>query len=232
MATNLKLHNCFRTPTGRTLVRRWHPCRLSVQSQCWRTVKPQRQAGRAARLSHTRTGSASFIPTKKAAELGQQGGRRDRHTYETPPQQVAAAESAGDVKGCWRKAWRRSVQERCIPNSGRPWRRSGPHCYGSSRLPSSSSGSNDWSIRNLKNRLSKLEQTKRQLPDLIMGPMGAAVLLTAGSTNPAIQHKRIPGFSRQLPVLLPIFAKQRIAELHGSTLLIQNMSAIQKLAGA
>ena len=28
------------------------------------------------------------------------------------------------------------------------------------------------------------------------------------------------------------FRKQRIADLHGSTLVIQNMSAIQKLAGA
>src|SRR5208283_3983703 len=35
---------------------------------------------------------------KKAAELGRKGGRRNRHTYETPPQPVAAPESAGDVK--------------------------------------------------------------------------------------------------------------------------------------
>src|SRR5208283_1774380 len=34
---------------------------------------------------------------KKAAELGRKGGRRNRHTY-TPPLQVAAPESAGDVK--------------------------------------------------------------------------------------------------------------------------------------
>ena len=35
---------------------------------------------------------------KRAAELGRKGGRRNRHTYETPAQQVTAPESAGDVK--------------------------------------------------------------------------------------------------------------------------------------
>jgi len=35
---------------------------------------------------------------KKAAELGRKGGSRNRHTYETPLQPVAAPESAGDVK--------------------------------------------------------------------------------------------------------------------------------------
>src|SRR5271157_1685654 len=35
---------------------------------------------------------------KKAAELGRKGGRRNRHTYETPPEHVAVPESAGDVK--------------------------------------------------------------------------------------------------------------------------------------
>jgi general stress protein YciG len=35
---------------------------------------------------------------KKAAELGRKGGRRNRHTYETQLQPVAAPESAGDVK--------------------------------------------------------------------------------------------------------------------------------------
>lgn len=35
---------------------------------------------------------------KKAAELGRKGGRRNRHTYETPPQEVAVPESAGDVQ--------------------------------------------------------------------------------------------------------------------------------------
>ena len=35
---------------------------------------------------------------KKAAELGRKGGRRNRHTYETPLQPVVAPESAGDVK--------------------------------------------------------------------------------------------------------------------------------------
>jgi general stress protein YciG len=38
---------------------------------------------------------------QKAAELGQKGGRRNRHTYETPLQHVTVPESAGDVKrGC------------------------------------------------------------------------------------------------------------------------------------
>jgi Family of unknown function (DUF5763) len=35
---------------------------------------------------------------RKAAELGRKGGRRNRHTYETPLQHVAAPESVGDVK--------------------------------------------------------------------------------------------------------------------------------------
>ena len=35
---------------------------------------------------------------KRAAELGRKGGRRNRHTYETPPQEVAVPESAGDVQ--------------------------------------------------------------------------------------------------------------------------------------
>src|ERR1035441_2267011 len=35
---------------------------------------------------------------QKAAELGQKGGRRNRHTYETPLQHVTVPESAGDVK--------------------------------------------------------------------------------------------------------------------------------------
>jgi general stress protein YciG len=35
---------------------------------------------------------------KRAAELGRKGGRRNRHTYESPLQPVAAPESAGDVK--------------------------------------------------------------------------------------------------------------------------------------
>src|SRR5271157_3623906 len=54
-------------------VRRWPPCRLSVQSQPWRSVKPRRQAVRAARLSHTRTGSVFHSDPKKAAELGRKG---------------------------------------------------------------------------------------------------------------------------------------------------------------
>src|SRR5271166_6647031 len=51
-------------PAGH-LERGYYPCHLSVQSQLWRNVKPQRQAVGAARLSHTRTGSASFIPTPR-----------------------------------------------------------------------------------------------------------------------------------------------------------------------
>src|SRR5271166_3069099 len=35
---------------------------------------------------------------ERAAELGRKGGRRNRHTYETPLQHVTAPESAGDVK--------------------------------------------------------------------------------------------------------------------------------------
>lgn len=35
---------------------------------------------------------------QKAAELGQKGGRRNRHTYETPLPPVTVPESAGDVK--------------------------------------------------------------------------------------------------------------------------------------
>jgi general stress protein YciG len=35
---------------------------------------------------------------KKAAELGRKGGRRNRHPYETPLENVTAPESAGDVK--------------------------------------------------------------------------------------------------------------------------------------
>ena len=35
---------------------------------------------------------------QKAAELGQKGGRRNRHTYETPLPHVTVPESAGDVK--------------------------------------------------------------------------------------------------------------------------------------
>ncbi len=35
---------------------------------------------------------------KRAAELGRKGGRRNRHTYETPLQHVSVPESAGDVK--------------------------------------------------------------------------------------------------------------------------------------
>jgi len=44
---------------------------------------------------------------------------------------------------------------------------------------------------------------------------------------------QIIGMSRETVTrTLADFRKQRIAELHGSNLLIQNMSAIQELAGA
>jgi general stress protein YciG len=35
---------------------------------------------------------------KRAAELGRKGGKANRHTYETPLQEVVAPESVGDVK--------------------------------------------------------------------------------------------------------------------------------------
>ena len=50
-------------PERHKFVRRCHLCRISVRSQAWRSVKPQRQAVDAARLSHTRADSAFFIPT-------------------------------------------------------------------------------------------------------------------------------------------------------------------------
>ena len=54
--------NRFRARTTQ-FVKRCHPCRLSLQSQPWRSAKPQHQAVRVARLSPIRTSSASFIPT-------------------------------------------------------------------------------------------------------------------------------------------------------------------------
>jgi CRP/FNR family transcriptional regulator len=51
----------------------------------------------------------------------------------------------------------------------------------------------------------------------------------------ALTHEEIAqiiGMSRETVThVLGTFRKRRIAEIHGSTLLIQNMSAIRKLAG-
>ena len=61
-------------------------------------------------------------------------------------------------------------------------------------------------------------------------------LATANGIKVALTHDEIGqiiGMSRETVTrTLANFRKQRIAELHGSTLRIQNMSAIQKLAGA
>ena len=58
---------------------------------------------------------------------------------------------------------------------------------------------------------------------------------TAHGIKVALTHDEIAqiiGMSRETVTrTLATFRKQHIAELHGSTLLIQNMSAIQKLAG-
>jgi CRP/FNR family transcriptional regulator, cyclic AMP receptor protein len=61
-------------------------------------------------------------------------------------------------------------------------------------------------------------------------------MATAHGIRVALTHDEIGqiiGMSRETVTrTLANFRKQRTAELHGSTLLIQNMSAIQKLAGA
>lgn len=61
-------------------------------------------------------------------------------------------------------------------------------------------------------------------------------MATARGIKVALTHDEIGqiiGMSRETVTrTLANFRKQRIAELHGSTLLIQNMTAIQKLAGA
>ncbi|HZL66569.1 MAG TPA: Crp/Fnr family transcriptional regulator [Candidatus Limnocylindrales bacterium] len=61
-------------------------------------------------------------------------------------------------------------------------------------------------------------------------------MATAHGIKVALTHDEIGqiiGMSRETVTrTLANFRKQRIAEIHGSTLLIQNMSAIQKLAGA
>lgn len=61
-------------------------------------------------------------------------------------------------------------------------------------------------------------------------------MATAHGIKVALTHDEIGqiiGMSRETVTrTLANFRQQRIAELHGSTLLIQNMSAIQKLAGA
>jgi CRP/FNR family transcriptional regulator len=60
-------------------------------------------------------------------------------------------------------------------------------------------------------------------------------MATAHGIKVALTHDEIAqiiGMSRETVTrTLATFRKQHIAELHGSTLLIQNMSAIQKLAG-
>jgi CRP-like cAMP-binding protein len=61
-------------------------------------------------------------------------------------------------------------------------------------------------------------------------------MATSHGIKVALTHDEIGqiiGMSRETVTrTLANFRKQRIAEIHGSTLLIQNMSAIQKLAGA
>src|ERR1019366_6969383 len=60
-------------------------------------------------------------------------------------------------------------------------------------------------------------------------------MTTAHGIKVALPHDEIGqiiGMSREtVPRTLANFRKQHIAEIHGSTLLIQNMPAIQKLAG-
>ena len=61
-------------------------------------------------------------------------------------------------------------------------------------------------------------------------------MATAHGIKVALTHDEIGqiiGMSRETVTrTLANFREQRIADLHGSTLLIQNMAAIQKLAGA
>jgi len=61
-------------------------------------------------------------------------------------------------------------------------------------------------------------------------------MVTAHGITVALTHDEIAqiiGMSRETVTrTLATFRKQHIAELHGSTLLIQNMAAIHKLAGA
>jgi CRP/FNR family transcriptional regulator, cyclic AMP receptor protein len=63
-----------------------------------------------------------------------------------------------------------------------------------------------------------------------------SAMATAHGIRVALTHEEIGqiiGMSRETVTrTLASLRKQRIAELHGSTLLIQNLSAIQKLAGA
>ena len=61
--------------------------------------KATTSSGKSCRAKPHKEGLCFFhSDPKKAAELGQKGGRRNRHTYETPLQHVRVPESAGDVK--------------------------------------------------------------------------------------------------------------------------------------
>ena len=76
------------------------------------------------------------------------------------------------------------------------------------------------------------ERVSRLMLDWSRDDSGMA---TAHGIKVALTHDEIAqiiGMSRETVTrTLATFRKQHIAELHGSTLLIQNMSAIQKLAG-
>ena len=85
---------------------------------------------------------------EKAAELGRKGGRRNRHTYQTPLQLISAPESAGDVKRMLAESMVEIRAGKMDPSSAARSAISGWRCYGPSRLPRSSSGSNDWSRKN------------------------------------------------------------------------------------
>jgi CRP/FNR family cyclic AMP-dependent transcriptional regulator len=77
------------------------------------------------------------------------------------------------------------------------------------------------------------ERIARLMLDWSQGDSGMA---TAHGIKVALTHDEIGqiiGMSRETVTrTLATFRKQRIAELHGSSLLIQDMSAVQKLAGA
>ena len=77
------------------------------------------------------------------------------------------------------------------------------------------------------------ERIARLMLDWSQGDSGMA---TAHGIKVALTHDEIGqiiGMSRETVTrTLATFRKQHIAELHGSTLLIQDMSAVQKLAGA
>jgi len=61
--------------------------------------KATRSSGEPCKAKPHKGGLCFFhFDPKKAAELGREGGRRNRHTSDEPMQPVAAPESAGDVK--------------------------------------------------------------------------------------------------------------------------------------